>query len=265
MKTLLLSTLLALTCYAAPPLFLLQNGASVPGMSDAILDLSGTTLTSGNISAWASIVGSYSADQVTTAKQPVVSTAFLGGIKTASFDQVDDVISVASFAPGSPTLTIIIAAYWSANASNFQMVNETSASYDLSNNTFAIYNDNVSQQLIAGIHGVGAGASTFSLSQTTVNVFNNAAHVVSIVLDTTLSSNEVSIWVDGVASNNRTLNNNQSGSFSTQTLYVGGRLVTLPSGVKLWRNLVFPSGISTARRQSIEKYLGGQIGVTITH
>jgi|694.fasta_scaffold133932_2 hypothetical protein len=97
MTRILLSLLLALTCYAPTPLFLLQNGASAAASVPAPLRLSVAALQylrtppAGAIASWTDESGNGNhATQGTTAKQPQGISAAYNGKNCARFDATDD-------------------------------------------------------------------------------------------------------------------------------------------------------------------------------
>ena len=99
MTRILLSLLLALTCYAPTPLFLLQNGATTSS-GPAPLNLSVAALQylrtppAGAIATWIDESGNgNNATQGTTAKRPTGIDAAYNGKSCARFDGVDDLLT----------------------------------------------------------------------------------------------------------------------------------------------------------------------------
>jgi hypothetical protein len=117
MKTLLLSLLLAWSCYAPTPLFFAQNGASAAASSVNpddfgtvawFYDLATESYSDGaSISLLNDLRGSYDLAQGTVAKQPIFDADGIGGLPSANFDGIDDVLSVTG-TPGVQTIVCVV-------------------------------------------------------------------------------------------------------------------------------------------------------------
>jgi hypothetical protein len=89
------------------------HGPPEVSQTSLVLDLDadyGVTLTSSAVSAWASRVGSYSADQATAGSRPIVADWGWHGHKCVRFDGSDDILEVAHAAAldlSTPTIYVV--------------------------------------------------------------------------------------------------------------------------------------------------------------
>jgi hypothetical protein len=126
MKTVLLSLLLALRCYAPTPLFLLQNGATAAAFSPA--DVSGLTIwlvaddISGadgdTVQTWsARTPTTINATQATLASRPTLQTGEVNGHNAVLADGVNDLMTLSASVSSTASWTVFSVQKRSASGS----------------------------------------------------------------------------------------------------------------------------------------------------
>lgn len=126
MKTLILSLLLAWTCYAPTPLFFAQNGAMAaanePVISGLVLSLTGDSLSAGSVTTWTDASGNgYDCTQGTVASRPT-AVAGPNGKMVVTFDGVDDFLTGSSIVVGNDDFTVLVVGYAVAGTASYARV-----------------------------------------------------------------------------------------------------------------------------------------------
>lgn len=247
---------------AGPPFFG-QNGASrapfLPTISSGTYQLvliaddltAGSSVSTGS-GGWSSRVGGYVAEQVTVSKRPLVTANVIGTRNGVTFDQVDDGLLISSFSSGGLSgLTVFVVGTLSSVGASYGVIAELSSDYSSGAGRWVVYyGDSNAIQAGSGESG------TLSLWRSSSSIVTASPFYSSFVYDRSLSSNENTGWVNGTSSGTRPLNNNLSGTFGTDALYIGQRAsASLPIGGSICALIVCSGALSTTDRQAIEAVL----------
>lgn len=185
------------------------------------------------VASWASQVGSYSLVQTTSSKRPSRS-ATVGGRSAVAFGS-DDALSVASFDMGAGEK----ASLWVVAAmpvGGDRVLVEHSPNTNSYAGAFLAYRNGTTNN--ADCYRRAGSTATWRSTDT----WSTTPKAAIFTIDGTLTTDEVSGWLNGSSAGSRPSNNNTSGSNRIDTLYVGAR-----GGTSLYLNgTIAEIGISTA-------------------
>lgn len=218
------------------------------------------TFSSGSVvSAWASRVGSYSLGQSTSGKRPSRSGT-VNGLPSVVFDGTDDALSVASFnmsGGNKYSLWTVV----SASSGSDRIVAELGSDFNSGAGRWILYRQSDNKVASAYFHFAAGGAGGYSAFTTTGTVTTTPKAVVS-TYDGSLSTDEMSAWLNGSSSGSRPNNGNGTANLVSDTLYVGAR-----GGTSIYLNGqicelgVCTTAIGSTDRAKLGTYLSAKWGL----
>jgi hypothetical protein len=233
---------------------------SLAGWWDAD-DASTFTYSSGTlVSQWDDRSGNgYHLVQSTGASQPSRSGT-INSRSSVVFDGSNDFFTVANFdMTGGQKFSVAVVA--TAATGNFRIFMEHGAASTTGG--FAFYRES-SPGATPGVTlgKTGSGVSTFYTNSR--SLVSSPPRIAVGTHDGTLSTNENTVWVDGVAVGTRPVNQNTNSNGINATLYVGAR-----GGTSLFQSgdiaemVVTKAVLTTTERQDLETYLANKWGITL--
>ena len=212
---------------------------------------SGTT-----VSDWASKSGGYTFTQSDNAKRPLRSGT-VNGLPTVVFDGGDG-MSVANFNLTAAGQQASFFAVLTAASGGDQIILEHTSNYGVSNGAFIVIRTSANNLGLARFQD-GNLYSTFD----TTGTITTSAKVFTGTIDGTLSTNEISGFLDGDGAGTRVINSNTNTDFVNATLFLGARNnASLFLNGQICEVGIIPSVVSTLDRQKLEGYLAHKWGLT---
>ena len=221
-------------------------------------DASTFTFSSGTtVNNWTSKSGGYVLTQSDNAKRPSRSGT-VNGLPTVVFDGGDG-MSVANFDLRSAGQRASVFAVFTATSGGDQVILEHTANYAVNNGAFLLSRNAANNVTLARFQTSGALYSTFD----TTGTITTSAKVYTGTIDGTLSTNELSGWIDGDGAGARTLNQNTNTDFTSATLFLGARNnASFFLNGQICEIGIIPSVVSTLDRQKLEGYLAHKWGLS---
>ena len=215
-------------------------------------DASTFTYSSGtSVSAWNSIVGSYSLTQGTALNQPSRSGT-VNGLSSVVFDGSNDSLSVANFdlTPGGQAFSVwaVLTATSGAN----RVIAEQSTDFNNVAGAFLLIRSSVNK---VDLNKRGAGVGDYS-GFTSDGTLTTTAKAIVASHNGALSTDETELRLNASTAGTRPFNNNTNSNNVINTLFVGAR-----AGTSLYLNgqiceLGFTTTVLTAAEvQGLERYL----------
>jgi len=159
------------------------------------------------------------ATQGTGANQPTLKTNILNGKSVYRFDGTNDSVSIASWSPGTATVTIY-AVVNNRNAGTFKVLATHSANRDAFNDVFSL--EKTTADKIDGVlHGSGGTYGEF-LTTATIPT-DGTFRVIRFLFDKSLASNECTVELNHTVAGTRPSNGDTTGNFSAQDTYIGSQ------------------------------------------
>jgi hypothetical protein len=158
------------------------------------------------VSAWADASGgSWSAAQASGTLQPTYQTNEINGHAVVRFDGSNDYLKITSFATGGGNTLTAYAVFKASTPGSEKVVLQH----------FDPWNSNTGGWMLtiksSGKSGFGhKGNVGLSNADTTADTADGTTHIVRVLYDMTLSTNEVTAFVDGVSSTGTYANNNNN-------------------------------------------------------
>lgn len=198
------------------------------------------------------------ATQAVGASQPIYRTNYFGGRPALDLgyyaEQGQLVLNGPTLdlsATSGVTLFFVGTAAPGASGANPRMLFEHSVNYNNVTTSFALTRetDNAVQMTLKG----NVGYASFK----TTDTLTTRHKVISATLDKSASSNEVTVWINGVSAGTRPNNSNNTNSFGSAATYLGSRAggLTLLQQGATGAFLLYNRVLSTAERQQVEAYL----------
>jgi hypothetical protein len=211
------------------------------------------------VSAWADASGgSWSAAQASGTLQPTYQTNEINGHAVVRFDGSNDYLKITSFATGGGNTLTAYAVFKASTPGSEKVVLQH----------FDPWNSNTGGWMLtiksSGKSGFGhKGNVGLSNADTTADTADGTTHIVRVLYDMTLSTNEVTAFVDGVSSTGTYANNNNNATaFGTSNFGIGGTPGGgSPAAIDIAEIAIWSRALTTQENLDMVDYLQTKYGL----
>lgn len=190
------------------------------------------------------------ATQATGTKRPLYKTNIINGKPALLFDNSDDCLQTAAIDLTGTNGVTVYAVVSGITAGAVAMIAETSATAATNSGAWNLFRQ--ADNTIAA-SARGGSSSNF----TTTATVTTGATVITAVYDLSLTTNEVTVWLNGTSAGARGSNNNQTVNFGNFALNIGSRNngASLPLNGYVAELLIYNTAHNSTQRGLIETYL----------